>query len=103
MNPRFLPGQLRYDLSSVSPGPLPGGHARNTSPKLKIPLPGFICFHEHDHRNLPTMLHVLRFVHANGQFDLQIIWTTFGNSHLVKLRLLRTVGSRMEHHLEAEH
>lgn len=48
------------------------------------------------------MLHVLRLVHANGQFDLQIIWTTFGDGHLVELGLLRTVGSGMEHHLEAE-
>lgn len=48
------------------------------------------------------MLHVLRLVHADGQFDLQIIWTTFGDGHLVKLGLLRAVGGGVEHHLEAE-
>lgn len=47
------------------------------------------------------MLHVLWFVHANGQFDLEVIvWAAFRHGHLVELRLFGTVGSRMEHNLE---
>lgn len=54
--------------------------------------------------NLPTMLHVLWFVHANGKLDLEVVvWTTFRHGHLVELRLLGTVGSRMEHNLEQAH
>lgn len=52
--------------------------------------------------HLPTMLHVLWFVHANGKFDLEVIWATFVHGHLVELRLFWTVGSWMEHNLENE-
>lgn len=46
------------------------------------------------------MLHVLRFVHANGQFDPEVIVrTAFGHGHLVELRLLGTVGGRVEYDL----
>lgn len=47
------------------------------------------------------MLHVLRFVHANGQLDSEIaVGTTFGHGHLVKLGLLWTVGGWMQHDLQ---
>lgn len=52
------------------------------------------------HCHLPTMLHVLWFVHANGQFDPEVVVrTAFRHRHLVELRLLGTVGSRVEHNL----
>lgn len=55
----------------------------------------FLC------ENIPTMLHVLRFVHANGQLDSEVaVGTTFGHAHLVKLRLLWTVGGWMQHDLQ---
>lgn len=48
------------------------------------------------------MLHVLRFVHADGQLDPQVaVRAAFGHGHLVELRLFGTVGGWMEHHLEA--
>ena len=49
---------------------------------------------------LPTMLHVLRLIHADGQFDPEIVVRAgFGEGHLVQLRLLRAVGSGVEDHL----
>lgn len=62
--------------------------------------------HQHvgSYCDLPTMLHVLWFVHADGQFDLQVIvWAAFRHCHLVELRLLGTVGSWMKNNLEQSH
>lgn len=42
------------------------------------------------------MLHVLWFVHAYGKFDLELIWTSFGDAHLMELALFGAVGSRMK-------
>lgn len=51
--------------------------------------------------NLPTMLHVLRLVHANGQLDSEVaVGTTLGHAHLVELGLLGTVGGWMQHDLQ---
>lgn len=50
--------------------------------------------------NIPTMLHVLRFIHANGQLDFEVaVGTTFGHGHFVKLGLLWTVWGWMQHDL----
>lgn len=52
-------------------------------------------------RDLPAVLHVGGFVHADGQFDLQLgVLAVFGNDHAVKLRLLRPIGGRVQHHLK---
>ena len=60
--------------------------------------------HAESHCHLPTMLHVLWFVHADGQFDLEVVvLTAFRHRHLVQLRLFGTVGSRMEHNLQQSH
>lgn len=50
--------------------------------------------------HLPTMLHVLWFVHTNSQFDLEVtVWTAFSHRHLMELTLLGTVGSWVENNL----
>lgn len=52
--------------------------------------------------HLPTMLHVLRFVHADGQLDLQLaVCAAFRHRHLMQLRLFGTVGRRVKHNLRA--
>lgn len=52
--------------------------------------------------HLPTMLHVLWLVHAYGEFDPQIlVGAGLGHGHLVELRLLGAVGSRVEDDLHA--
>lgn len=49
----------------------------------------------------PAVFHVLGLVHAYGQFNLQILVRTgLGYSHLVKLRLLGAVGSRVKDNLQ---
>lgn len=46
------------------------------------------------------MLHVLRFIHADGQFDFEVaVRAALGDAHLVELGLLWTVGGGMENHL----
>lgn len=46
---------------------------------------------------LPTVFHVLWFVHANGQFDLQVlVGARLCHSHLMELRLLGAVGGWVE-------
>ena len=46
--------------------------------------------------NSPTMLHVLRLVHADGQFDPEItVRTAFGHGHLLQLGLFGAVGGWM--------
>jgi thiamine pyrophosphokinase len=46
------------------------------------------------------MLHVGRFVHADGQLDPEVaVRTAFGHRHLVELGLFGAVGGRVEHHL----
>lgn len=53
--------------------------------------------------HLPTMLHVLWFVHTYGQFDLQIlVRARLGHSHLVELWLLGTVRSWVEDDLHSD-
>ena len=49
------------------------------------------------------MFHVLWFVHANGQFDLEIVvGAGLGQSHLVQLRRLGAVGSRVKDDLRSK-
>lgn len=50
--------------------------------------------------SIPASLHVLRLVHANSQFDLQVlVWAGLGHSHLMQLRLLWTVRGRVKDNL----
>ncbi len=53
--------------------------------------------------HLPTVLHVLWFVHTDSQFDLQVIWATFSNSHFMELTLFGTVGCWMQYNLESHY
>lgn len=47
------------------------------------------------------MLHVGGFVHADGQFDLQVrVLAVLGDHHPMELGLLRPVGGRVQDHLE---
>ena len=46
------------------------------------------------------MLHVGRFVHADGQLDPQVrVRTVLGDRHAVELWLLGSVGGRVQDHL----
>lgn len=48
----------------------------------------------------PASLHVLGLVHANSQFNLQVlVWAGLGHSHLMQLRLLWTVRGRVKDNL----
>lgn len=50
--------------------------------------------------HLPTMLHVLWFVHADSQLNPQVmVRTGLSQGHLVKLSLLRTVWGRVQNNL----
>lgn len=50
--------------------------------------------------SLPTVLHVLRLVHSDGELDLQVVVRAgFGYLHLVHFRLLRAVGGWVQDNL----
>lgn len=50
--------------------------------------------------HLPTVFHVLWFVHSYGQFDLQIlVRASLGYSHLMKFWLLGAIRSWVEDNL----
>lgn len=52
---------------------------------------------------LPTVFHVLWFVHTYGQFDLQIlVGARLSHSHLVEFRLLGAVRSGVEDNLHSK-
>lgn len=52
--------------------------------------------------HLPTMLHVLWLVHADGQFDPQVLVRAgLCHGHLVELGLLGAVGGRVEDDLRS--
>lgn len=50
--------------------------------------------------HLPTMLHVLRFVHSDRYLDLEVVLTVFGGVHAVPLWLTATAGGHWNHHLQ---
>lgn len=50
---------------------------------------------------LPAVFHILGFVHANGQFDPEVlVGASLGQGHLMEFRLLRAVRSRVEDNLQ---
>ena len=51
------------------------------------------------YNNLPTMLHVLGFVHPDGYLDFEVVLTVFGGVHAVPLRLTAAAGGDWNHHL----
>lgn len=49
----------------------------------------------------PAVLHVGRFVHTHGQFDLQLgILAVLGHQHAVEVGLLGPVGGGVQDHLK---
>lgn len=52
---------------------------------------------------LPTVFHVLWFVHTYGQFDPQIlVWARLSHSHLMEFGLLGAVRSWVEDNLHSK-
>lgn len=50
---------------------------------------------------LPAVFHILGFVHANGQFDPEVlVGASLGQGHLMEFRLLGAVWSRVEDNLQ---
>lgn len=50
----------------------------------------------------PAVLHVGWFVHADGQFDLQLgVLAALGDDHPVELGLFRPVGAWIQDHLQS--
>lgn len=52
---------------------------------------------------LPAVFHVLWFVHAHSQFDLEIlVGASLGHGHLMELRLFGAVWCRVEDNLHSK-
>lgn len=51
----------------------------------------------------PTVLHAGRFVHADGQFDLQFrVLAVLGDNHPMELCLLWSIGGGVQDHLKED-
>lgn len=54
-------------------------------------------------KHLPRVLHVLRLIHSDCEFDLEVlIRAVFGDCHFVPLRLFGAVWGGVEDNLEGE-